>query len=477
MTVSDLIYRGARALAPITLLVSLGGCATFSPDGGFGAVEAEVRDKLGAQAKWNRDDDQRETAKTEVATLLGEELTVETAMQLALLNNPGLQADYANLGLQEAEMVRAGRLPNPGFSFGKTSSGDAQEIERGLHFNLLALLMLPVRFGIEEERFEAAKLSAIAMTIDTAMRARNAFYEAVAARQAVEYAEQVVEAADASRQLMARMSAVGNSSRLEHTREQLFHAEATAVLAATRQRANGAREALIRTLGLWGTQTTDLRLPTRLPELPGAPRELKDIEQTAIAQRMDVRQAKRSLDALTANLQLNEAIGFINVLEVGPTQVRERADEVEVSDGYEIAFEIPIFDFGQVKAAQAEALYNQAVERVRETAVNARSEVRSAYLSYRTAYDLTRHYRDEVVPLRKRISDEQLLRYNGMLIGVFELIADDREQVMSINTYFDTLRQFWLADTALQTAMLIGNAPAISLNAAMASGGDGDGGH
>ena len=195
MTVSDLVYRAARVLAPITLIVSLAGCATFSEDGGFGAVETEVRDKLGAQAKWHRDDDQRQTAQTEVAAFLGKELTVESAMQLALLNNPGLQADYANLGLQEAEMVRAGRLPNPGFTFGKTTEGEAQEIERGLHFNLLALLTLPIRSGIEEERFEAAKLAAIAATIDTAMAARNAYYEAVAARQSVEYAEQVVEAA------------------------------------------------------------------------------------------------------------------------------------------------------------------------------------------------------------------------------------------------------------------------------------------
>ena len=90
MTISNTLYRAARALAPLVLVVSLGGCATFSEDGGFGVVESEVRDKLGAQAKWHRDDDQREAAQTEVATLLGKELTVETAMQLALLNNPGL---------------------------------------------------------------------------------------------------------------------------------------------------------------------------------------------------------------------------------------------------------------------------------------------------------------------------------------------------------------------------------------------------
>ena len=86
-------------------------------------------------------------------------------------------------------------------------------------------------------------------------------------------------------------------------------------------------------------------------------------------------------------------------------------------------------------------------------AVNARSEVREAYSAYRTAYDLAQHYRDEVVPLRKRISEENLLRYNGMLIGVFELLADAREQVAGVTGYVQALRDFWVAETNLQTAL------------------------
>ena len=99
------------------------------------------------------------------------------------------------------------------------------------------------------------------------------------------------------------------------------------------------------------------------------------------------------------------------------------------ANGYEIELELPLFDFGSTRVARAEATYMQAVHRTAEVAVNARSEVRESYSAYRTAYDLARHYRDEVVPLRKRISEENLLRYNGMLIGVFELLADSREQV------------------------------------------------
>ncbi len=98
----------------------------------------------------------------------------------------------------------------------------------------------------------------------------------------------------------------------------------------------------------------------------------------------------------------------------------------ERANGYEIELELPLFDFGSTRVARAEATYMQAVHRTAEVAVNARSEVRESYSAYRTAYDLAKHYRDEVVPLRKRISEENLLRYNGMLISVFELLADSR---------------------------------------------------
>jgi outer membrane protein TolC len=86
--------------------------------------------------------------------------------------------------------------------------------------------------------------------------------------------------------------------------------------------------------------------------------------------------------------------------------------------------------------------------------LHATSQVREAYGAYRTTYDLARHYRDEIVPLRKTIADEMLLKYNGMLIGVFELLADAREQVGSVQQALEAQRDFWLADVALRAALV-----------------------
>lgn len=464
-----------RTAAAITLsALLLAGCTTFSADGGMEDVSALTQSALGQDAVWLRDDAATQVARSEVAALLEESLTPGAAMRVALLNNPQLQAAYADLGMAEADRVQAGRLPNPGFSFAKTSGGGAQEIERGLHFNVLAVLTLPLRSGIEARRFEAAKLAAASDTIATALRARAAFYEAVAARQAMEQFRQAMDAADAARDLMGRMSRLGNSSRLDLAREQLFHAESLNALALARQRETSAREVLIRALGLWGNQAS-FDLPRRLPDLPGAPREIPELERVAVSQRLDVRRARHDLDALADNLGLTEATRFINVLEAGPAQVRERGEPIR--DGYEIALEIPIFDFGSVRVARARGLYAQASARLRGTAIAARSQARDAYTGYRTAYDIARNYRDEILPVRKRISEENLLRYNGMLIGVFELLADARVQSATVNAYLDALRAFWLADNALDSALLIGTGGTLPSRSVSLAAGDGQAAH
>jgi len=59
-----------------------------------------------------------------------------------------------------------------------------------------------------------------------------------------------------------------------------------------------------------------------------------------------------------------------------------------------------------------------------------------------------------VVPLKQRISEENLLRYNGMLIGVFALLADARAQIASVNAAIEAQRDFWLADADLQMALV-----------------------
>jgi outer membrane protein TolC len=290
--------------------------------------------------------------------------------------------------------------------------------------------------------------------VTIAAEARHAFFAAVAAQELVAYARQVKDAADASGELARRMVQAGNFSKLAQMREQAFYADATVQLARTQQQAVADRERLVRVLGL--LDASQLKLPERLPDLPKATLDPKDAEQTAIDTRLDVLQAKKAAEAVARSLELTRVTGFINVLHAGYANKSQTGEARK--NGYDIELELPLFDFGATRIARAESTYMQALQRTAEVAVDARSQVRETYAAYRTAHDLARHYREEVVPLRQKIAEENLLRYNGMLISVFELLADARDQVASITASIEASRDFWLADTDLQTA-LTGTSP------------------
>ncbi len=437
-----------RAVPAISAMIVLAGCATFSEDGGFGAVQAAARERLNADAKWLRTDAQEDAARARLGSLLARPLSADDAVEIALLNNRGLQASYAELGIAEADLVQAGRIANPSFGYVSVRNGDDFKIERSLSLNVMQLLTMPLATKIAGRRFEQTKLAAAAEMLSVAADTRRAFYRAVAAAESTKYFEQVKQSAEAGAELARRMFVAGNYSALQRAREQAYYADAVAQLARARQTAIAERERLTRSMGLWGAGL-GFELPERLPELPKAAAETKDAEQTAMRTRLDIQASRRELDALAESLGFTKATRFINALELGIAQEREPG---VVMNGYEIRLEIPLFDWGQARIARAEALYMQAANRTAQIAVNARSEVREAYAAYRTAFDLARHYRDEVVPLRKAISEENLLRYDGMLIGVFELLADARESVAAVNASIEASRDFWLADADLQAA-------------------------
>jgi len=430
--------------------LALTGCASFSPDGGAGQVSELTKERAGQTVTFQRSQSDIDAAKSRVDELLKQPLTPDSAVEIALLDNRGLQARFSELGIAEADRVRAGRLANPSFGFGRLAGGGVTEIDRSVMFNVLGLLTLPAASDVAQRQLEQAQLRAASDAVGVAADARKAFFSAVAAQELVTYAEQVKDAADASNELARRMLEAGNFNKLSRMREQAFHADATASLTRAKHQAVAERERLVRVLGLSGDQLA-VTLPPRLPDLPHEPIEPKDAEQTAIDKRLDVLMARRAADATAKSLGLTKATRFINVLEVGYAN-KSRTGEPR-QNGYEIELELPLFDFGSTRAARAEATYMQAVHRTAEAAVNARSQVRESYSAYRTAYELARHYRDEVVPLRKRISDENLLRYNGMLASVFELLADARDQVTSVTAAVEALRDHWVAETDLQSAL------------------------
>lgn len=429
---------------------ALAGCATQSADSGFREVQALIKTHTGKEPLWVRSDAEAEGVRGTVKRLLAEPLSVDGAVQIALLNNAGLQATYMELGIAEGDLLSASRLPNPRFAYLRARHDDEYKIESVFSFNILSLLTVPLAMEAQKQRFEQVKAQVAGQALRVAAETRGAYFRAIAAEQLARYREEVKSAAEASADLARRMAGAGNLPKLDAMREQAFHSEASAQATRSRQFALGERERLTRLMGLWGEEAR-YRLPERLPELPAALREQENAEALALEQRLDIRAARRESEALAESLGLTRVTRFIDALELGIARTTETPEPRK--QGYEIGVEIPLFDWGTGRVSRAEALYMQAASRIAETAVNARSEVRESYSGYRAAYEVARRYRDETVPLRKRISEEVLLRYNGMLASVFELLADAREQVAAVSGTIEALRDFWLADAELQNAM------------------------
>jgi outer membrane protein TolC len=257
-------------LAGMLFVLLLSGCASFSPDGGMATVAGVAGETIKKDVVAMHTTDDAQWASDRVRRLLARPLTVDSAVQVALLNNRGLQAAYSELALAETDLVQAGLPPNPTFSLLRITGDGAIEIERQIVGDILALATLSFRRDIARERFRKAQLRAAEETLRLAAEVRRAYCRAVAANELVGPLTEAKSTAESTAQLALKLGQTGAINKLDQARDQVFYAETMAELAALRQEATSSRERLTRLLGLWDGDT-NFRLPNRLPALPSRP--------------------------------------------------------------------------------------------------------------------------------------------------------------------------------------------------------------
>jgi outer membrane protein TolC len=446
-------------LAAAATVLLLNGCAPFTPDAGMGAVQ------IAAAAELNKDvikidEANGALAEGQVRALLARPLTASSAVQIALLSNRGLQAAYNDLGISEARMVEASLPPPPSLAL-RDLAGSGFEIERQIVQNVLALVTLPRRREIAEDRFRQAQARAIDATLRISADAARAYYRAVATNEAAKFLVEARLSAEAVSDLAKRLGETGAMSKLEQAREHAFYAEISGQVATARLRQRVERERLTRTLGVWAT-AAKFHLADKLPPLPPKPMTLPSVESEAVRRRVDLAIARMEIDVLAKELGLTRRTRFINALDVSGVSKTEKDINGGVAvdkfsrRGDEVDVEIPIYDFGESRVRAAEETYMRAVNRLLERAVNVRSEAREAYQVYRGTYDIARHYEREVIPLRQIISDEALLNYNAMTLDLFALLTDARARILANVQAIEARRDFWLACVDLRTAIVGG---------------------
>jgi len=374
-----------------------------------------------------------------------------------ILNNAGLQAAYNRLGVAEAVAVQASRPPLPRFSYDWVKTSIELDVERQIIASILSLATWPARSKLAGIRFEQGELRAAEETLRLAAETRRGYIRAVAARQILMALDAAKASAESSAELSELLTQTGAINKPNYAKRQVFATELDAQVMAARQQSDAAEERLTRLLGLWGTDLAGV-LPDQLPPLPAHARSLGAVEHEAMERRVDLAVARLETEALARSFGLTRNTRLINVLDasgISKTQ-KDKGERSADGGGYNIEFEVPLYDFGKAKVREAEQRYFEALNLVRAKVINARSEAREAFGSYKATYAIASQYQREVLPLRDTIAAETELQFNAMQVDAFALLEAARAKAEAKVASIEAQRNFWLAATDLSVAMLGG---------------------
>ncbi|UWQ50328.1 TolC family protein [Leisingera caerulea] len=434
-----------------------------SPQAGFQQVSSQTAAAIGKRTAFAQTRAQNDALAKDVRQMVqGRTISADTAVQAALLNNKGLQASYAAVGLSAAEAWQQMTPENPVVSIGLMGIGAPElglyrALESTIAVNLLDVKTRKQRIAVAETQFQQAQLNAVNDTLALAGQTRLAWINAVAAFERLSYLRQAGETAEAGAELASQLGKTGALNKAGQAREFAFNAELAGQVARARLEAKLAKEELTRLMGLWGGDA-NYYVPDALPPLPKSLSKVPAIEKSALQNRVDLQVAKLGLEAQARAFGLTDRTRLVTDLELiaGVESEREREDgetETETLPQLELEFAIPVFDTGKARMRKAELSYMQAANALAERAVNVRSEARSAELAYYASYEIARHYRDVLMPLRKTIEEEGLLSYNGMITSTFELLTDVREKLAGSLEAANAKRDFWLAQANVNAAI------------------------
>ncbi len=436
------------------MLVCVSGCVSYDVNQGIlqaaqGTAAFNTERLLLAVTEEQR---QQRTVLTQ--QLLSAPVGPKQAVELMLVNSTAFQGLLAQHWAQAAATAQSGRISNPTFALERIVTGSETELNGLLTFGLMDALTLPQRADIARLKLVQSQLRLSAEVIDQVTLVRQAWVRAVAASATVHYAHKVADAALASDELAARMLSAGNFNALTRSKHRLFHLQAQMQLAAAKQTKLSRTEELVRLLGLDATQALQLQLPDTLPGLPALAVSEQDVAQLAVQQRLDIRMAKAELETVARAQGLTSITSLLDVeLTVISGMVNSNSSDSK-RIGAQISVKLPLLDSGDMQRAQMNAQTLAAVNRLKASATDAASSLRETYAAYLTAFSIARQFQDELLPLRQHMAGENLLRYNAMQIGVFDLLADASDQNAAVTAAIDAQLQFWLSEAALQSTLI-----------------------
>jgi cobalt-zinc-cadmium efflux system outer membrane protein len=438
----------ATVLLPLTL-----ACVHVPPKGGFDTVETLTAERGASGAAWSTQAEERDTALAHSTALLKGELSLEQAVEVALLRNPSLQARYEAIGIGQADLIAAGLPQNPVFSgaiMPRVSPGLGIQEGFDLTQNVLQLLLLPARKDLASKEFEATKLWVAHDVIALVTSVHSAYYELVARQNLLASVRAVDETNRVSVEYAAGLHAAGNLSDRDLASQQSQREETHLRVLEAQVEVVEARVRLARLLAAQPEEDS-WRVPEKLPSLPPSDPAAEALALQAADERLDVLAARATAEAFRQALELARRWRWIPLLEVGVSS--ERQPEGGWNVGPSLSLELPIFQQGQTNVARLEAALRRSERELEAAKLNARSDVREAAARLAGARAQAELLRDHTIPTRERLVELTQQEFNYMLVGAFDLLIAKRDELSTYRAYLDAIRDYWVAFSDLEAGV------------------------
>jgi outer membrane protein TolC len=412
--------------------------ACVAADAGYPDVRKLTADRIQHEVRWSAQDSASPDQQTR--KLLARPLTADAAVQVALLNNPGLQAAFENLGVARARLVQALRVPNPTIDASlKFERSASPNIELHGLISISDLLFLPFRGGVAGAELDAAKVRVAGSILDLAFRTRVAFYNYQAGAQGLEMDRTILLALRASFEAAQSLHDAGNITDLSFANEQALYEESRVAYTHAEAALASRREELSALLGLstrsgWTTEP-------RLPDAAGSDDALPTLESRAIERSLDLEIIRHRFEAAAKAANIAGAQGWSPELRAGVAAERDNGDW---GIGPAVVLEVPLFYQGQGERGIALADMRRQRKLYSDAAVRIRATARAVTTRLQAAAKSAEYYKSVLLPLRERIVNDTQLEYNAMSASVFQLLQARRDQIDTARAYVELLRDYWV---------------------------------
>ena len=434
-------------------LALLTGCAGVNPQPSFIAVQENVEDRNGQKPEWARSAPEAAALDEAIQGLLKDDLTPHSAVQVALVNNPSLQATFEGIGISQADLAQAALVQNPELSgFVRFAhGGPGTNTELSLIQNVFDIFIAPLRKKVAAAELEQTKARVAHEVLGLAADVKSAYFTLQARQQLVGRLRMILDITKTAEDFARRQYEAGAIAELTLENQIALNRQAKVDVARAEAEVRADRERLNRLLGLWGANTAWTVAP-RLPEIPQIEIPLEGLESLAIAQRQDLQAARWGVDLVGRALALRKKTRFLPVgIHLGINSETDATGERVT--GPELALQLPIFDTGKASIARLTAEHRRAQRQLEALAVNTRSEVRESRDRMLAARDLSQFYGGVLLPQRVRILDLTLRYYNMMFKGAYDLLQAKQAEVEAEKAYVEAGRDYWVARADLERAL------------------------